>query len=226
MDRTDVHSRPRLTAVFLGGDGARGKGFLPRRLIGVRFCRAPARKYRLPAAITVHCSGKSSGSQAAATGYDWRSNDRLCLRLGCAWHRRRPSTTLTEPNAADMKIAIATNDYSHVSGHAGQARHWLLYDSDTPSPEPLRIQLEKAQVFHHWDEEGSHPLDDVAVIVAGSAGDGFRRRMSKRGVAVLLTSERDAEQALSAVLKGAVLPEPGFDPSLLLCRLFDLFSKH
>ncbi len=125
-----------------------------------------------------------------------------------------------------MKIAIATKDYTHVSGHAGQARHWLLYDSDASSPEAQRIQLEKSQVFHHWDEEGPHPLDGVTVIVAGSAGDGFRRRMAKRGVDVLLTSEKDAERAFSAVLAGDVLPEPGFDPSLILCRLLDLFSKH
>lgn len=125
-----------------------------------------------------------------------------------------------------MKIAIATKDYMHVSGHAGQARHWLLYDSDAASPEPQRIQLDKPQVFHHWDEEGPHPLDGVTVIVAGSAGDGFRRRMAQRGVDVLLTSEKDAERAFSAVLAGDVLPEPGFDPSLVLCRLLDLFSRH
>lgn len=125
-----------------------------------------------------------------------------------------------------MKIAIATKDYTHVSGHAGQARHWLVYDSDADAHEPRRVELPKAQVFHHWEEDGPHPLEDVEVIVAGSAGDGFRRRMSKRGVEVLLTSEKDAERAFSAVLSGEVLPEPGFDPSLLLCRVFDLFSKH
>jgi predicted Fe-Mo cluster-binding NifX family protein len=125
-----------------------------------------------------------------------------------------------------MKIAIATNDYTRVAGHAGQARHWLLYDSDLDTPEPRRIQLEKAQVFHHWDSDAPHPLDGISVIVAGSAGDGFLRRMTKRGVQVLLTGERDATRALSAVLNGELLPDPTFDPSLLLCRLRDLFSKH
>jgi hypothetical protein len=27
-----------------------------------------------------------------------------------------------------MRIAIATNDFTAVSGHAGQARQWLVYD--------------------------------------------------------------------------------------------------
>lgn len=125
-----------------------------------------------------------------------------------------------------MKIAIATKDFTRVAGHAGQARHWLLYDSDSAAPVPLRIELAKAQVFHHWEGDDPHPLDGVAVIVAGSAGDGFRRRMAKRGVDLLLTGEPDAARALTAVLKGEVLPDPTFDPSLLLCRLRDLFSKH
>jgi len=125
-----------------------------------------------------------------------------------------------------MKIAIATNDYTQVSGHAGQARDWLLYDSDAASEEPERIRLSKAQVFHHWEGEGTHPLDEVAVIVAASAGEGFRRRMDKRGVQVLLTGERDAARALRAVLNDEVLPDPTFDPSLLLCGLRDLFSRH
>ena len=125
-----------------------------------------------------------------------------------------------------MKIAIATNDYARVSGHAGQARHWLLYDSYTDPLEPQRIELDKRQVFHHWEDEGLHPLDGVEVIVAGSAGDGFRRRMEARGVQVLLTGERDAARAFSAVLAGELLPEPGFDPSLILCRLLDRFSRH
>jgi hypothetical protein len=125
-----------------------------------------------------------------------------------------------------MKIAIATKDYTQVAGHAGQARHWLLYDSDSESAEPGRIQLDKAQVFHHWEGDGPHPLDGISVIVAGSAGDGFLRRMGKRGVQVLLTGERDATRAFAAVLAGEVLPDPAFDPSLLLCRLRDLFSKH
>jgi predicted Fe-Mo cluster-binding NifX family protein len=125
-----------------------------------------------------------------------------------------------------MKIAIATNDYTHVAGHAGQARHWLLYDSAFRWAEPARIQLEKAQVFHHWESDAPHPLDGIEAIIAGSAGDGFLRRMERRGVQVLLTSERDAHRALNAVLDGDVLPVPGFDPSLLLCKLLDLFSKH
>ncbi len=71
-----------------------------------------------------------------------------------------------------MKIAIATD--LQVAGHAGQARHWLLYDSEFQRADSARIQLEKALVFHRWERDAPHPLDGIAVIFAGSAGDGWR----------------------------------------------------
>lgn len=131
-----------------------------------------------------------------------------------------------------MKIAIATDDFEKVSGHAGQSTRWLLYDC-VPGGKgagdigvPSRVELQKSQVFHHWDDSGPHPLDGTEVIIARSAGDGFLRRMQKRGVNVLLTSEALADGALLKVLSGEALPDARWDASLLLCRLRDLFSKH
>lgn len=127
-----------------------------------------------------------------------------------------------------MKIAIATDDYHTVSGHAGQARCWLLHDCtpETGAGPAERISLERPQVFHHWDSDAPHPLDGIEIIIARSAGDGFLRRMEKRGVNVLLTSETDAGTALQRVLAGEALPDPRWDVSLLLCKLRDIFSKH
>lgn len=128
----------------------------------------------------------------------------------------------------NMKIAIATDNFRTVAGHAGQARDWLLYDCQPETgPGPAaRISLARAQVFHHWDSKAPHPLDGIAVMVARSAGDGFLRRMQKRGVAVLLTSETDADSALRRILAGEALPDPRWDVSQLLCTLRDLFSRH
>ena len=125
-----------------------------------------------------------------------------------------------------MKIAIPTEDGIHVAGHAGQARHWLIYDSDRLDAGPEPLALEPAQVLHHWRDEGPHPLDDVDMLVASSAGDAFVRRMTTRGVQVILTGERDAARAARAVIDGEDLPEPRFTPHLLFCKLRDLFSKH
>ncbi|MDE2584609.1 MAG: hypothetical protein KGN39_04355 [Betaproteobacteria bacterium] len=128
-----------------------------------------------------------------------------------------------------MKIAIAAKDYATVSSHAGQARHWLLYDCQPGQSLPAgeRIKLAQEQVLHHFDDQGPHPLDGVAVVIAASAGDGFIRHMAKRGAQVLLTGETDPAAALARVMAGEVLPDTRFDPTLILCKLKDLLtSRH
>jgi predicted Fe-Mo cluster-binding NifX family protein len=128
-----------------------------------------------------------------------------------------------------MKVAIATHKgWSQVSGHAGQAREWLLFDcqSGQPLPEPQRIALTKEQLPHHFKDDGPHPLHGVALLIAGSAGDGFLRHMADWGAQVLLTGETDPRAALQKVLAGEVLPDTRFDVTTALCKLRDLFSRH
>ncbi|MBW8471008.1 MAG: hypothetical protein K0M67_22300 [Thiobacillus sp.] len=128
-----------------------------------------------------------------------------------------------------MKVAIATHkDWSQVSGHAGQAREWLLFDcqSGQPLPEPQRIALTKEQLPHHFKDDGPHPLHGVDLLIAGSAGDGFLRHMAGWGAQVLLTGETDPRAALQKVLAGEVLPDTRFDVTTVLCKVRDLFSRH
>ncbi len=128
-----------------------------------------------------------------------------------------------------MKIAIATKDsFSKVSGHAGKTRDWLVFDCqpDQSIPEPQRIQLGKEQLPHYFQDDGPHPLDGVEIVVSASAGDGYIRRMKKRGAAVLLTGETDPLVALQKVLAGEALADTRFDVTTVLCKLRDLFSRH
>ncbi len=130
-----------------------------------------------------------------------------------------------------MKIAIATDNYTRVAGHAGKARHWLLYllHGHTPQqllPAPTLIKLAPEQVMHHFKDDAPHPLDGVDLVVAGSAGEGFLRHMRERGADVLLTGEDDPATALTQILAGEALPDPRFDVTTTLCKLRDLFSRH
>lgn len=128
-----------------------------------------------------------------------------------------------------MKFAIATKDnWSKVSGHAGKTPDWLLFDCQPgqPIPEPLCIRLGKEQLPHYFRDEGPHPLDGIEVVVSASAGDGYIRRMKKRGAAVLLTGETDPRIALQKVLAGEALADTRFDITTVLCQLRDLFSRH
>ena len=130
-----------------------------------------------------------------------------------------------------MKIAIATDNYTRVAGHAGKARHWLLYllHGHTPQqllPAPTLIKLAPEQVMHHFKDDAPHPLDGVDLVLAGSAGEGFIRHMRERGADVLLTGEDDPATALTQILAGEALPDPRFDVTTTLCKLRDLFSRH
>lgn len=125
-----------------------------------------------------------------------------------------------------MRIAIATRGFATVSGHAGQAREWLVHDCTLGAAPAQRVVLAPTQLFHHFDDVGPHPLDGVDLIVAGGAGEGFRRHMARRGAAVVLTGETDPRTALDKLLAGEALAATRRDPTRALCALRDLFSRH
>jgi len=128
-----------------------------------------------------------------------------------------------------MKIAVATNDnWTKVSGHAGQTRDWLVFDCQpgAPLPEPQRVLLTKEQLPHHFREGGPHPLHGVELMIAASAGDGYIRHMEKWGAQVVLTGETAPLIALQKIMAGEALADTRFDLSTTLCKLRDLFSRH
>jgi len=129
-----------------------------------------------------------------------------------------------------MKIAVATNETgAKVGGHAGQSRHWRLFE--TVDGQPLRqisaVELAPKMVFHHYHEEqGPHPLDGVDVLIFQTAGEGFLKRMGKKGVVTAMTSETKPERAAADYLAGTL--KPPHPPGLMswVCKLHDLFSPH
>lgn len=135
----------------------------------------------------------------------------------------------TSNPASPVRIGIAVNEEgSRVSGHAGQAKHWVIFECEPggPLPAPRRITLTKEQLPHHWQDDGPHPLQDMNFIVAASAGDGFIRHMAKWGADVLLTGETDPHEVRARIRDGEALPDTRFDVTTTLCKLRDLFSRH
>ena len=53
---------------------------------------------------------------------------------------------------------------------------------------------------------GRPPLDAVSVVIVGSAGPGFARRMGARGITVAQTSEQDPGKAVPHYLAGTLAP--------------------
>ena len=129
-----------------------------------------------------------------------------------------------------MKIAVACNsDLTETTGHAGRAKHWLLFDSETADP-AQEIHLAKDEVFHYFEglgEEGNdHPLRNVNVIIAQSAGEGFLNKMKKRGIDAAMTAETDPLKAVDDYLSQQLLPPKPRPIGQLVCKVVDMFSKH
>lgn len=123
-----------------------------------------------------------------------------------------------------MRIAVSSSDGLHVCGHAGKARRWRVREVDGCVRD---LELLREQLFHFWEgEAGTHPLEAVDLVVTGSAGEGFVRRLEKQGVKVLVTGEKQVDRVFTTLLAGGKLPSPPFNPLLLVCKLHDIFSRH
>ena len=105
-----------------------------------------------------------------------------------------------------MQIAVSSQNFRQVTGHAGHARRFLVFKVDDANSINLvnRLDLPKELAIHGFDDRQPHPLYDVDVLITGGAGEVFRQRLAMRGVRVVATGETDPETAVRDFLAGAV----------------------
>lgn len=115
-----------------------------------------------------------------------------------------------------MKIAVTSQNFSTVTGHAGRARRFLIYDvgTDGNPVEVDRLDLPKELAMHDFHGDEAHPVDVVDVVISESFGEGFARRMGKRGIVAVTTENTDPVEAVEAYVAAARTPggvgaEPG-----------------
>ncbi len=104
-----------------------------------------------------------------------------------------------------MRIAVSSQNFKTVTGHAGKARRFIVFDASPPCDpaEVDRLDLPKGMAFHDFTG-GAHPLDEMDVILSAGAGEGFVRKLAQRGVKVLVTGETDPRLAVLGFLQGSV----------------------
>ena len=108
----------------------------------------------------------------------------------------------------EMKIAISSQNFRTITGHAGKARRFIIYE-DQEGADPIeveRLDLVKEMSMHAW-QGGSHPIDVVDILITLGSGDGFVNKMARRNIQVIRTSETDPMTAVKAVINGQTLPE-------------------
>ncbi len=99
-----------------------------------------------------------------------------------------------------MRVAITSQNFRTVTGHAGKTRRFLVYEigSDGRIEELERLDLPKESSIHEHDPGKPHPLDDVDVLITAGCGEGFVNKMARRAVRVVRTEETDPLSALRA----------------------------
>ncbi|MBK8321581.1 MAG: nitrogen fixation protein [Betaproteobacteria bacterium] len=106
-----------------------------------------------------------------------------------------------------MKVAVTSQNFRTVTGHAGMTRRFIVFDAAAGSgvAEVTRLDLPKDMAFHGF-AGGPHPIDGVEILVTGGAGDGFVAKMAARGIRVVQTGQADPRIAVEEVLRGEVTP--------------------
>ncbi|WP_296809586.1 NifB/NifX family molybdenum-iron cluster-binding protein [Thiocapsa sp.] len=108
-----------------------------------------------------------------------------------------------------MRIAVTSQNFRTITGHAGKSRRFIIYEADADGnpTEVDRLDLPMELSLHEYHGE-DHPLFDLNLngIVTQGAGSGFLQRMARHGIQVYTTSATDPLKAVSAILAGQPLP--------------------
>jgi predicted Fe-Mo cluster-binding NifX family protein len=111
--------------------------------------------------------------------------------------------------AKSMRIAVTSQNFRTITGHAGKSRRFLIYepDADGNPTEVDRLDLPMDMSLHDYHGD-DHPLFELnlGAIVTQGAGHGFVQRMARHGIQVHTTSATDPLQTVTAILAGQPLP--------------------
>ncbi len=127
-----------------------------------------------------------------------------------------------------MRIAVSSSDYERVTGHAGRARRWLIFEvgPDSAPVEVDRVELPRDKVFHHHKDGAPSPIPGIDAVITAFAGEGFAGHLDKIGIRAVQTSESDPARAVAGFL-AETLPPPAPRPvSGLLCEVIDRLTDH
>lgn len=106
-----------------------------------------------------------------------------------------------------MKIAVTSQNFKSVTGHAGKSRRFIIYDVGAPCDVPAVVWLDlPPEMSFHEFSGGRHPLDDIDVILTASVGQGLVAKLAERGVRVITCGESDPRKAVRDYLAGTVKP--------------------
>ncbi|MCX7875124.1 MAG: hypothetical protein N2321_03035 [Melioribacteraceae bacterium] len=114
-----------------------------------------------------------------------------------------------------MKIAVATNDYSTVTGHIGRCKGFIIYDIENENiinKIELENNLTNHSHSHHNNHEHGHShknlinaLKDCSHLICQSAGWRIIEDLKQNNIDVVFTNEINADLAAIKFCKGELI---------------------
>ncbi len=100
-----------------------------------------------------------------------------------------------------MKIAVTSQNFRTITGHAGKTRRFIIYETDNnrSAAEVDRLDLPKEMSMHAFQGE-EHPIDGVDYLITQSCGPGFIAKLKQRGIEVIVSGESDPLTAVKTLL--------------------------
>jgi predicted Fe-Mo cluster-binding NifX family protein len=108
-----------------------------------------------------------------------------------------------------MLVGITSQNFKTITGHAGKTRRFIIYASDENNNWHVseRLDLEKNMSIHEFTGT-DHPIDSLDVLITAGCGEGFIRKMGRRGIKVIQTGETDPLTAVNQLASGQSLKPP------------------
>lgn len=105
-----------------------------------------------------------------------------------------------------MLIAVTSQNFRTITQHAGKTRRFLIFaqDPNGQAVEVERLDLPLEMSMHEFKGE-DHPIFKVDLLVTGSSGQGFIKRLAQHGVKVIATGESDPRKAAETLFAGNML---------------------
>ena len=101
-----------------------------------------------------------------------------------------------------MKIGASSQNFRTITGHAGKARRFFVYELREDGIYELeRIDLPKGMALHSFSGT-EHPLFDLDILVTAGCGEGFMRRMALHDVQVVSTADTGPKATVEKLLAG------------------------
>ncbi|KOR31592.1 nitrogen fixation protein [Achromatium sp. WMS3] len=118
-----------------------------------------------------------------------------------------------------MRIAVTSQNFRTITGHAGKARRFIVYEADGLGTvkEQERLDL-PAELSIHEYRGADHPLFglNLQALITQSAGPGFIQHLNQRNITVHVTGEDDPTVAVAQVASGQ--PVSIGEPSACTCH--------